>query len=1093
MNIAALAAETDTYTAANGKVKIALKDANGEMRSTYDIMKDLYTGIEGQSVAWDELSSVEKAAMGEALAGKNQYNVFTSVMENFESAIGATSTALDSQGSAARENAKYMDSLEAKVVAIKSSFQELAINVINSDTVKGILDGVNSFLEFLNTDIGATVTKFTLLTGAITGFVSIAGNIGGKLAGMIDLFTGIGDAVSGFASAAGTASEVAGTVAGAAGTAAKGASTISETAETVITVSSNAVEAASEVADSAGDVAKTAGDVADAAGDVSKVASNTVSAASDVVSATASVAEGVAEAGSAAGKSASKMSKLSRFLGNISKFALPAAAALSGVAIAIGAMVKASHDANYTSKLDAQLQDLESNANDIEGLIDRINGMTISPDVKENLLDGLIDNLNGVEQKIQEINDKKVEWQFGGSELQNAQQKDNPNWDARGMSTSFDSRKYWEVQTEAMKKYYDEVSDMSGKSVEEQDEAITKWEEQYTKILDMADAVADYKKRNKELTDEMKAFDDWLKSSEAKEIFGGEINTDEMAFGASGLEGQIEQFTSVLQPQLEEIGETYDSVLEKLSEGTKMSATEAIDAISGLKEAFGDTEGWDDVSQKMRDALETGDIEAFKSALGDLVEQQLLAAHGMENVANATEEMKEVWAQGLVDAGLFEDLESALAFIQGVIDELNGTEVNTDGSVEALNNQEQAADEAAGATEGVVDSNTEVNNNPVTDQSSGALENQGKSAQVARDWTELVVGANQDVNSNPITTGASQSQLNQEAGAAQNATVQTNAQRDAQQGVTDNPANTAGTRSELNSVESTASRVASNVKSLWQGLVNFISGAASQIGNFFSYAGPPNNVGPSSGAKAQGGEVPETGDYWVGEQGPEIVTLPKGAKVTSNKDIQRSTGVKVEKGDIKGGYAQGTSTTSLSDDPYSNLYDVKSIKGGYAQGTDDAVSDVIEKVVEEIWDGLSENSLRDYLEKNIYEPIMNNPPTEKRYEFRDPGVETYVTKINNLIQKANAGAEEALRIAEEENEALERQLDLYEAQTKVLDHKLFLMEKNGADQYEQIALLRQMQKEANDEANSLRAQGYSDESEYIMDLQKEWQPATYIE
>lgn len=950
-------------------------------------------------------------------------------------------------------------------------------------------------MEFLNTDIGATVTKFTLLTGAITGFVSIAGNIGGKLAGMIDLFTGIGDAVSGFASAAGTASEVAGTVAGAAGTAAKGASTISETAETVITVSSNAIEAASEVADSAGDVAKTAGDVADAAGDVSKVASNTVSAASDVVSATASVAEGVAEAGSAAGKSASKMSKLSRFLGNISKFALPAAAALSGVAIAIGAMVKASNDSNYTNKLDAQLQDLESNANDIEGLIDRINGMTISPDVKENLLDGLIDNLNGVEQKIQEINDKKVEWQFGGSELQNAQQKDNPNWDARGMSTSFDSRKYWEVQTEAMKKYYDEVSDMSGKSVEEQDEAISKWEEQYTKILDMADAVADYKKRNKELTDEMKAFDDWLKSSEAKEIFGGEINTDEMAFGASGLEGQIEQFTSVLQPQLEEIGETYDSVLEKLSEGTKMSATEAIDAISGLKEAFGDTEGWDDISQKMRDALETGDIEAFKSALGDLVEQQLLAAHGMENVANATEEMKEVWAQGLVDAGMFEDLESALAFIQGVIDELNSTEIDTSGSTQALNDQEQAADEAAGATDGVTESNETLNNTPVTDQSSGALENQEQAAQGAKNQTEEVADANQEVNNTPVDTSQSRSELQQQGSVAQDTAAKTGEQTQAQGEVTDNPADTTGTQNALNQAAAAAISASQQIASAWARAVAAVTSAVSQINAQIASINTErtDHVNSIYGWFAQGGEVPETGDYWVGEQGPEIVTLPKGAKVTSNKDIQRSTGVKVEKGDIKGGYAQGTSTTSLSDDSYSDLYDVKSIKGGYAQGTDDAVADVIEKVVEEIWDGLSENSLRDYLEKNIYEPIMNNPPTEKRYEFRDPGVETYVTKINNLIQKANAGAEEALRIAEEENEALERQLDLYEAQTKVLDHKLFLMEKNGADQYEQIALLRQMQKEANDEANSLRAQGYSDESEYIMDLQKEWQPATYIE
>lgn len=112
LNIAALAKESENYVAANGAVNISLRDSQGEMRSTYDILKDLYEGVEGQSVAWKDLSSVQQAAIGEALAGKNQYNVLTSVMTNFSSAINATKTALNSAGSATRENAAYMESLD---------------------------------------------------------------------------------------------------------------------------------------------------------------------------------------------------------------------------------------------------------------------------------------------------------------------------------------------------------------------------------------------------------------------------------------------------------------------------------------------------------------------------------------------------------------------------------------------------------------------------------------------------------------------------------------------------------------------------------------------------------------------------------------------------------------------------------------------------------------------------------------------------------------------------------------------------------------------------------------------------------------------
>ena len=228
LNIAALAAETDKYVAANGKVNISLRDSQGEMRSTYDILKDLYEGVEGQSAAWDELANVEQAAIGEALAGKNQFNVLTSVMTNFESAISATATAMDSAGSATRENAAYMDSLEAKVGNLKNTFQELSTSVIDSDLVKGILDLANTGLELLSTDVGVAVTQFTLLSGVLTGFLAIAGKVGTKFVNMGKLFSAMGDvgkaasaasatgdAISGIAKAAGGASGSVGKLSGA--------------------------------------------------------------------------------------------------------------------------------------------------------------------------------------------------------------------------------------------------------------------------------------------------------------------------------------------------------------------------------------------------------------------------------------------------------------------------------------------------------------------------------------------------------------------------------------------------------------------------------------------------------------------------------------------------------------------------------------------------------------------------------------------------------------------------------------------------------------------------------------------------------------
>ena len=90
-------------------------------------------------------------------------------MNNFDHAVEATETALNSASSAARENEKFMEGLEAKTNQLKSTFQQLASSVVDSGLVKGVLDLANAFLQLLNTPIGTFITQVTLLTGVLWG------------------------------------------------------------------------------------------------------------------------------------------------------------------------------------------------------------------------------------------------------------------------------------------------------------------------------------------------------------------------------------------------------------------------------------------------------------------------------------------------------------------------------------------------------------------------------------------------------------------------------------------------------------------------------------------------------------------------------------------------------------------------------------------------------------------------------------------------------------------------------------------------------------------------------------------------------------
>ena len=124
-------------------------------------------------------------------------------MNNFGHAIDATNTALDSQGSAMRENAAYMESVQAKLSQLQSTFQDFANNVIGSDLAKGVLDIANVLLQLANTPLGQVVTQILLLTGLGWGATSLVSALKifqiaqVQFANLIPLFKNLAMAITG--------------------------------------------------------------------------------------------------------------------------------------------------------------------------------------------------------------------------------------------------------------------------------------------------------------------------------------------------------------------------------------------------------------------------------------------------------------------------------------------------------------------------------------------------------------------------------------------------------------------------------------------------------------------------------------------------------------------------------------------------------------------------------------------------------------------------------------------------------------------------------------------------------------------------------
>lgn len=162
---------SDVETVLNN-LGIKLRDSNNEFRNFGDVLDEV-------GAAWDDYSTVQKAAISKAFAGTRQSENFKVLMENYGKATEYMEVSMNSAGTAEQKFEAYLDSLEAKTKSLQASFESLAINTFSTEMFGGIIDATSSVVTFLDktnllkgTLVGLTaagaIKAFTMLTTGIT-------------------------------------------------------------------------------------------------------------------------------------------------------------------------------------------------------------------------------------------------------------------------------------------------------------------------------------------------------------------------------------------------------------------------------------------------------------------------------------------------------------------------------------------------------------------------------------------------------------------------------------------------------------------------------------------------------------------------------------------------------------------------------------------------------------------------------------------------------------------------------------------------------------------------------------------------------------
>lgn len=149
---------------------VSISGANGELRSTYDILGDL-------AQKWNTFTDSERAAIANMLAGTRQQNAFYSIMQNWQDAASVVDNSAKGVGALQDAQETYLDSIDGKTNQLKAAWEEFSTTLLDSGIVKFFI----SVLEIL-----AKVLNAIFSLG--NGFIAKAGLISVAAVGLIALF-----------------------------------------------------------------------------------------------------------------------------------------------------------------------------------------------------------------------------------------------------------------------------------------------------------------------------------------------------------------------------------------------------------------------------------------------------------------------------------------------------------------------------------------------------------------------------------------------------------------------------------------------------------------------------------------------------------------------------------------------------------------------------------------------------------------------------------------------------------------------------------------------------------------------------------------
>lgn len=159
-------------------IKIYAKDAYDAAQATGEVINPMKAiGGLAQSMKDGLLTEQKLMEMVSDIGGKLRTSQLLALIQNWDMYESMLADYGNAVGSADKEVENALDSWTRKTNILSNTWAEFISHLVETDQIKGVLDGLIVTVELLDTDLGRTVVTFGAVTAALYGIAGAAGAV----------------------------------------------------------------------------------------------------------------------------------------------------------------------------------------------------------------------------------------------------------------------------------------------------------------------------------------------------------------------------------------------------------------------------------------------------------------------------------------------------------------------------------------------------------------------------------------------------------------------------------------------------------------------------------------------------------------------------------------------------------------------------------------------------------------------------------------------------------------------------------------------------------------------------------------------------